>query len=381
MIFNNNKNFNFAAALVMVATIISLSAGYVVEENGKLKILNNKIVNKNNQPVSFAGPSLFWSNTNWQGEKFYNKESVKHMKQEWKATITRAAMGVETDGGYIADAGVNKGRVEAVVDAAIEEDMYVIIDWHTHHAELHTDKAMEFFQEMAKKYNKYNNIIYEIYNEPLDVSWSGVIKPYAEAVIEKIRQFDSDNLIIVGTPSWSQKVDEASVDPITKYNNIAYTLHFYAGTHKKWLRDRAEKAMEKIPLFVTEWGAVDASGNGDVHKEETLKWIDFLNEHHVSHCMWSLNDKTEGASFLDCDDPSVIKDNVARDCPSRTPISARSLTQSGTLMKEILTNPNYPSTPKGDGKGNGKGDGSGVCNMHIITLATTFVALLSQNIV
>ena len=36
---------------------------------------------------------------------------------------------------------------------------------------------------MAKKYGKHPNIIYEIYNEPLVVSWDDVIKPYAENVI------------------------------------------------------------------------------------------------------------------------------------------------------------------------------------------------------
>ncbi|MBQ4796798.1 cellulase family glycosylhydrolase, partial [Pectobacterium versatile] len=108
--------------------------------------------------------------------------------------------------------------------------MYVIIDWHSHSAENNRSEAIRFFQDMARKYGNKPNVIYEIYNEPLQVSWSNTIKPYAEAVISAIRAIDPDNLIIVGTPSWSQNVDEASRDPING-KNIAYTLHFYAGTH------------------------------------------------------------------------------------------------------------------------------------------------------
>ncbi|GIR30139.1 MAG: hypothetical protein CM15mP44_4220 [Candidatus Neomarinimicrobiota bacterium] len=52
------------------------------------------------------------------------------------------------------------------------------------------------------------------------------LKPYALNVISAIREIDPDNLIVVGTPEWSQRVDLAAEDPITEYTNIAYTLHF-----------------------------------------------------------------------------------------------------------------------------------------------------------
>ena len=80
---------------------------------------------------------------------------------------------------------------------------------------------------MALEYGAFPNVIYEIYNEPLNVSWSNVIKPYAMSVISIIREIDPDNLIIVGTPNWSQRVDMAAQDPIVEFENIAYTLHFY----------------------------------------------------------------------------------------------------------------------------------------------------------
>ena len=308
-----------------------LLSGFLVGQNpvsinGALSVQGNQIVNKNNTVISFAGPSLFWSNTWWGGEDYYTKDVVSWVKSDWNATIIRAAMGVDESGGYITDT-TNKTRVKVVVDEAINQGMYVIIDWHSHHAEDYKSQAIDFFKEMANIYGDYDNVIYEIYNEPLNVSWSSVIKPYAEDVIEAIREIDSDNLIIVGTPNWSQDVDVASNDPITDYDNIAYTLHFYAGTHAENLRDKATIALNNgIALMATEWGTVNANGDGAVDEEETNLWMDFLCENNISHCNWALNDKKEGASAL------------VEGASNSGGWSESDLTTSGKLVKDIVVN-------------------------------------------
>ena len=252
---------------LLVATLASLSS--LIDAVDHLSVRGNKIL-ASGQPASFSGISLFWSNVNWGGEKFYNADVVSWLKTDWKSTIVRAAMGVDENGGYLQDsasAAFNKAKVKAVVDAAISNDMYVIIDWHSHKAENYRDQAVAFFEDMARTYGHHPNVIYEIYNEPLQVSWSGTIKPYAEAVAGAIRAIDPDNLIIVGTSNWSQHVDEALLDPITRFSNIAYTLHFYVASHKQWLCDKAQTALNRnVALFVTEWGSVDASGSGQVDK-------------------------------------------------------------------------------------------------------------------
>ncbi|GIX22324.1 MAG: hypothetical protein KatS3mg121_1107 [Gammaproteobacteria bacterium] len=236
-------------------------------------------------------------------------------------------MGVDEPGGYLSDPAGNLARVRAVVEAAIANDMYVIIDWHSHHAEQHTQAAIDFFTTMARDYGAYPNVIYEIYNEPLQVSWSGTIKPYAERVIAAIRAIDPDNLIVVGTPTWSQDVDQAADDPIRGHANIAYTLHFYAGTHGQYLRDKAQYALDRgIPLFVTEWGSVNANGDGGVNHGETEAWMTFLRANRISHANWALNDKAEGASAL-------------RPGASPTgPWADGDHTASGTLARDIVRN-------------------------------------------
>ncbi|MCK5774912.1 MAG: glycoside hydrolase family 5 protein, partial [Bacteroidales bacterium] len=226
----------------------------VVDENGSLSVKGNQIVNKDGNAVSFAGNSFFWSNQGWSGAKFYNKDIVKWLVDDWGATIVRCPLASDkkVKNGYHEEPEQNIKRVSYVVDEAIKQGIYVIIDWHSHKAEFNKKLAIEFFKKMATKYGNNPNVIYEIYNEPLQVSWDDVIKPYAEEVIAEIRKIDPNNLIVVGTPNWSQDVDIASENPITGYKNIAYTLHFYAGSHKQSLRDKAEKALNNgIAIMVT----------------------------------------------------------------------------------------------------------------------------------
>lgn len=259
-----------------------------------LKIENGKIVDSQNNAVQLRGMSLFWSQ--WMPQ-FYNFETVKNLKEHWNINVIRAAMAVEHEG-YLEHPEREKQKVMEVIDAAIELDIYVIVDWHDHNAENHLEEAKTFFSEIAEKYQNYPNIIYETYNEPLDVSWSNVLKPYHEEVIASIRQYDKDNIIVLGTPNWSQRVDLAAADPVSG-ENLAYTLHFYAGTHKEDLRQKAEIAIQKgLAIFVTEFGTTNADGDGNVDKEETQKWFDFMNEHDLSWCNWSITSKDEASAAI-----------------------------------------------------------------------------------
>jgi len=197
-----------------------------------LSVLGNKIVDKDGQPVQLRGMSFFWSQ--WM-DKYWNAATVDFLADDWGCTLVRAAMGVES-GGYLDNPNGEKAKVIAVVDAAIAKGIYVIIDWHDHHAENHVEQAKAFFAEMAQRYGQYPNVIFETYNEPLQVDWSGVIKPYHDQLVPVIRSYAPDSIIVLGTKTWSQDVDEAAQNPV-QGTNLAYTLHFYAATHKGYLRE------------------------------------------------------------------------------------------------------------------------------------------------
>ncbi len=280
--------------LTTLITTMMLKDARPVDAYGLLQAKGNRIVAKDGKPVALQGMSLFWSQ--WMPQ-FYTQGTVRWLKDDWKCSIVRAAIAAEPDG-YIAKPQQELAKAYAVIDAAVKEGMYVIVDWHDHKAENHTAQATEFFAKISKKYGKHQNLIYEIYNEPLKVSWKDTIKPYAETVIAAIRKNDPDNLIIVGTPTWSQDVDAVIPYPI-KDRNVAYTLHFYAGTHKQYLRDKAQKALDAgLPLMITEWGTVNANGDGTIDRASTQEWLDFAQKNSLTMCNWSVADKKEGAAIL-----------------------------------------------------------------------------------
>ena len=185
---------------------------------------------------------------------------------------------------------------------------------------MHKEEAKEFFNEISNKYKDVPNVIYEICNEPNgNVTWEN-IKPYAEEIISVIRNNSKKSIIVVGTPTWSQDVDK--IDKINDQNTM-YALHFYSGTHKEDLRNRAKSVINNIPIFVTEWGVSDASGNNGVYLDEAQKWIDFMNENNISWANWSLSDKNESSALLL---PNSSKDKIKDE----------NLSESGKFVKKVM---------------------------------------------
>lgn len=289
------KAFSLAAFIVFSAFLSNAGAQTAVEKYGQLRVSGTKILDKNGVPVQLKGMSLFWSQ---EIGKYYNYSAIKWLRDDWKCTLTRAAMAVEY-GGYLTNPVTERAKVDSAISAALQLGMYILVDWHDHHAQRHTQQAVEFFSSIAQQYGKYPNIIYEPYNEPLNnVSWADSIKPYHEAVIKAIRQYDPDNIIVCGSKTWSQDVDEASLNPI-QGNDIAYSLHYYASTHKQELRNKAQAALNNgVALFVSEYGTVFANGDGDINYEESEAWWDFLDKNQISWCTWSICDKKESSAAL-----------------------------------------------------------------------------------
>jgi endoglucanase len=271
----------------------SLASAQPVKEHGQLKVNGTKLVDKKGKPVVLRGMSFGWHNW-WP--RFYTAGTVKWLHDDWKCSVVRAAMGVEPDRGYIKDSAGSVSKIKVVVDAAIKEGIYVIIDWHSHNIRL--NEARTFFADMAKAYGKYPNVIYEIFNEPDYETWPEV-KAYSEEVIKTIRAVDPDNIILVGSPRWDQDIQLPAADPIKGYTNLMYTVHFYAATHKQWLRDKTDEAIQKgLPIFISECAGMEASGNGPLNYEEWQKWIDWMEARQLSWITWSISDKDETCSVL-----------------------------------------------------------------------------------
>lgn len=268
-----------------------------VSIHGALSVKETNIVDKNGQVVQLKGISthgLQWF------PQYVNKETFKFMRDEWGINVVRLAMYTDPNVGYTKE--LHK-KVKEGINYATELGLYVIVDWHIlsdGNPNTYKAEALEFFKEIANEYKDNENIIYEICNEPNgNVSWEREIKPYAQDVIKEIREIDKDAIIICGTPTWSQDVDIVAKSPIEGYDNIMYALHFYAATHTDWIRNKAKKAIDSgLPIFVSEFGICDASGNGGIDYNQSEQWMNFLNENNISWVMWNLSNKQETSAII-----------------------------------------------------------------------------------
>ena len=275
------------------------------EKYGVLHVdAKGQLVDRNGEVVVLRGFSTH--GLSWYPE-YVNRDFFEFMQDEWKIDLVRLAMYTDEEDGYCVGTEANKEKLLKVIDdgvkAATELGLYVIIDWHilkNSNPKIYKEEALDFFAKVSKKYAAYGNVFYEICNEPnVDCTWED-IKSYAEEVIPVIRENAKYNPILVGTCSWSQRLDWAWENPLTCDKNLLYVCHFYAMTHKDELRARVREARKRnFPVFVSEFGTMLADGQGGHSTEEAEKWMELLDELNISRAMWAIANRDEScASFL-----------------------------------------------------------------------------------
>jgi endoglucanase len=308
------------AALVPGVAAAETPASTPVACHGAQAVRDGRIVGQHGEPVTLRGMSLFWSQ--W-GQHYYSAETIAWLAQDWQVDVVRAAIAAEGNDSARQHFDREFAKASTVIDAAVANGLYVVVDWHAHRP--YPAEAEQFLTAIARKYGHLPNLLYETFNEPLrdGVEWSRDIKPYHERVIGAIRAVDPDNLVIAGSPSWSQDVDLAAADPLA-FPNLAYTLHYYAGTHRQELRDKADAARANgLALLVTEFGVVNADGNGPIALEESERWWNWAEQHGIGWMAWSIGDRNESSAALR---PGTLAAGW----------SEADLTEGGKLLREKL---------------------------------------------
>ena len=305
-----------------------------VSQHGQLSVNGANIVDKNGKVFKIKGMSthgIMWEDFS----DILTKDSLKVLRDDWKVNTIRIAMYTEEWGGYCTENGKYQAQAKQKVKTGVENakslGMYAIIDWHVlsdQNPNNHKNEAIKFFTEMAKTYKNYNNVIYEICNEPNGgVTWTGGIKSYCQSVVSTIRKYDSDAIIICGTGTWSQDIDQVLGNKLSD-KNCVYALHFYANTHTDWLRNRLQNCYKKgLPVLVSEFGTCDASGNGGYNSTESTKWLKLLDSLKVGYVNWSACGKSETASaFVSGTNLKAIKSGTSQ------------LTASGKFIRDWYRN-------------------------------------------
>jgi endoglucanase len=269
-----------------------------VERYGHLRVVGTELQSESGEAIQLKGVSSMW--LNWENDGYAeDPTALRWMRNNWKLSVIRAAMGVEPDNAYLAFPDAAKEQVYRIVNNAIAAGVYVIVDFHAHEAHDHQEEAVAFFSELAEAHAGLPNLIYETFNEPRGIGWSA-LKSYHEAVVAAIREHDEEAPIVLGTPNFSQDVDQAAADPVAG-SNLLYALHYYACAHKGSLRGKADVARQRgAALFVTEFGATPADGglDGSVCLEEAQRWDEFLNERMISWTAWKLDGCEPDSSCL-----------------------------------------------------------------------------------
>ena len=264
------------------------------------------IVDKNDNPYQLRGASSH--GIQWEvGYNYVNKGAMQSLRDEWGVNLFRMACYVTQDGYTVGAQSRMDQKIEEGVQAAKELGMYVIVDWHIHAENPHTTKswAKDFFKKYATKYKDYDNVIFEICNEPTNVQWytggGNDLYSYCKEIAGIIRDCGSDALIVCGTNTWSQDVEDVAKKPLKDdgFEDILYTFHFYSGSHYADKMAKVKTATaDGTPIFVTEFGICDASGNGGFDTANADAWIKLCDSYNISYACWSFCNKGESASYL-----------------------------------------------------------------------------------
>ncbi len=321
------------SSLLFVASYATNAQLTPVDMNGRLKVVNNKLVSQCDNPVQLRG----MSSHGLQWHRNCISPAFEILKTGWGIDVLRLAMYVN-EGGYI-DGTLTQARWKTFIDSYVNScktnGIYAIIDWHIltpGNPNASITEAKEFWEYMSKTHKDKNNVIYEICNEPNGCSWADV-KTYAGIIIPIIRANDPEAIILVGTPNHSSDLGSVVNDPLPanlRYN-VMYTYHFYAASHMGALNDFKTNST-KIPVFVSEWGTTEYTGTGNTNFNGAQEWITFMQSAKISWANWSFSD-SEGTT------PGTVFSSSAFNKGVCTSFAWTDLTESGKKVKAWISSP------------------------------------------
>ena len=268
------------------------------------------MVDQNGVPTQLRGASTH--GMHWFPQ-YVNQNAFQTLRDDWGINMVRLVCYPRDGGsvGYLTGGDSTKQQLDTLiqngVDYATKLGMYALVDWHVHayNPNEYLKEAKIFFTKYATMYKDHDNVLYEICNEPTGTNWySGNGKDlytYCSEVIKTIRDIDPDAIIICGTNTWSQDVDQVAAKPMKAlgYENIMYTFHFYSATHKENLMEKVRLATKDgTPIFVTEFGICSADGNGSYDTENADRWIALLDELNISFACWSYSNCNEKSAYF-----------------------------------------------------------------------------------
>ncbi|MCW3463135.1 chondroitinase-B domain-containing protein [Chitinophaga nivalis] len=281
-------------AITLAPSVIAAApANSPVARNGQLKVIGLKLCNQYGQPIQLRGMSTH--GIQWHGwGKSLTAASLDTLAYGWGADVLRISLYVDEDG-YETDPAGFTAQASKLIEEASNRGMYVLVDWHhLKKGDPNTQLSMAktYFTAIANAHKNRNNIFYDICNEPNKVAWAR-IKTYADQIIPVIRAIDNDAVILIGTHAWSSfgvsdgRSAQDIVNNPVNFPNIMYNFHFYAKDHQTNYLNELDWASDRFPVFVTEFGTQEASGDGPNDFTMSQKYIDLMRRKKISWTNWN----------------------------------------------------------------------------------------------
>lgn len=307
-----------------------------------LKVVGTKILNSKGEAVRLRGvncASMEWT-SDGQG---HIVQSVQAAIEGWKANIIRLPLSQDRWFGKAPeqkdDGKAYRALIRAVVDLCAARGCYIMLDLHwsnTNDAGKNIGQhsmpdlnSLAFWKDFAPVYANHPAVLFDLYNEPHDVSWDiwlnggtvtdrpngrGQTARTYEAVgmqklLDAVRETGARNVIVAGGLDWAYDMSgflngHQLQDP--KGNGVIYANHCYNNKNQAvatWIANM-EQAAQKLPLIVSEFGGAyyqggvmpvgrgRRGGGGGMGRNDgdwLLRVLQAIEDHQWSYTAWDFH--------------------------------------------------------------------------------------------
>jgi aryl-phospho-beta-D-glucosidase BglC (GH1 family) len=356
----------FFVVFVTTCSAMSLLAAAPVSaaQASSLPALSTKgaSIIRNKTPFHFYGvnrDSLEWGSANWGGcggDGHFTDHDFDLIKS-WNVTAVRLPLSQAAWLGRSCPAGAYMQSVDSAIAKANARGMYAIIDLHwsdvlgqspcdagcpTGQQMMPDTDSLVFWRSVAQRYAANPGVIFDLYNEPHDVSWScwrnggctAYASPYASAggwtpytavgmqqLYNAVRGTGAKNLVLVGGLDWAYDLSGVVNGFALSGNNIAYDTHVYTLYHSTTTDWDTHFGLVagRYPMVSTEFGASDCS---TTDTSRLLSYFDAPMGNALNRIGWTIWSWNNPGS---CQQPSIIAD-----------WAGDPLTGQGQLIKQTL---------------------------------------------
>lgn len=204
-------------------------------------------------------------------------------------------------------------KMKPTIDAVMAKGWHCIIDYHAilnWDKESDLDNMLAFWTHIASKYANEPRVLFEMFNEPISPSGNPITlatwtayRDRMQTVVDCIRSVAPNNIIIIGSPSWSTRINFAP-QALFVGTNLVYSYHLYPNQGVTGLAAfLASQIPSNLPVIMTEFGFSEVITDGVTnlsvnpnYPADVKAW--FLANPHVSWTAWSYGASPTSLSLL-----------------------------------------------------------------------------------